>query len=208
MTTAPAGAKVQTDPPHTRARRALLEFLYRETGDKKLAMRCMGIIHGPVCMFAIHLPKNEGGPRVAPGKAVRSLERLERTAKSGGSVWAKAWSQLTPAAYYALLTANPGRPLPLYAGVPTPEKIAPFIPAALAAARKNTKRLVERDDAVVSVLIAYRKTYGEEPTVKRAASFIAKIEGLYSDLLPRKGFGATRSIKTFQRLIKRSITYA
>ena len=208
MTTAPAGADIQPDAPHTRARRALLEFLYRETGDRKLAMRCMGIIHGPVCMFAFHLPENGSGPRVAPGKAVRSLERLERTAKSGGYVWAKAWSELTPAAYSVLLRANPGKPLPLHGSTPTPDKIAPLIPAALAAARKNTRRLVERDDAVVSVLIAYQLVYGEEPTIKRAASFIGKIENLYSDLLPQKGFGATRSIKTFQRLIERSIAYA
>jgi hypothetical protein len=207
MNSAPAGASVQADWPHTRARRALLEFLYRETNDRKLAMRCMSLIHGPVCMFAFHLPENGSGPRIAPGKAVRSLERLERTAKSGGCVWAKAWSQLTPAAYSALLAANPGKPLPV-GGIPTADRIAPLIPAALAAARKKTRRLIERDDAVVSVLIAYRLIYDEEPTVKRAASFIGKIEKLYSDLLPQKGFGATRSIKTFQRLIERSISYA
>ena len=98
--------------------------------------------------------------------------------------------------------------MPLHASTPTPDKIAPLIPAALAAARKNTRRLIERDDAVVSVLITYQLVYGEEPTVKRAAWFIEKIEKLYSDLLPQKGFGVTRSIKTFQRLIERSIAYA
>jgi hypothetical protein len=205
MTTAPAGADIQPDPPQTRARQALLEFLYRETDDRKLAMRCMGIIHGPVCMFAFHLPGTESGSKVVPGKAVRSLERLERTAKSGGYVWSKAWSELTPAAYGMLLRANPGKPVPIHAGAPTPDKIGHLIPAALATARKTTRRLIERDDAVVSVLIAYRAVYGEEPTVKRAAWFIERIEKLYSELLPQKGFGITRSMKTFQRLIERSI---
>jgi hypothetical protein len=207
MTAVPAGVDAEPNPPHTRARRALLELLYQETGDKKLALRCMSIIHGPVCMFAFHLPNNKSGPKIAPGKAVRSLERLERTAKSGGYVWAKAWSELVPAAYSALLGANPGKPVPIHAGAPTPDKIAHLIPAALTAARKNTRRLLERDDAVVSVLIAYRLVYGKEPTVKRAAWFIERIEKLYSDLLPQKGFGITRSIKTFQRLIERSIRY-
>jgi len=178
--------------------RDLLDFLFKETSDRKLALRCTGDIHGPVCMFGNSQrgfpPSNVSTKKLSPGKAVRGLERLERTAKSGGVRWTNAWNALARPARDCLVNGNPGKPVPMMTpGVPNPADIAPLIPGALALARTRGKALTERKIAVVTILKAYRRVYHAEPTVKTAPFFIKAIEKIYRDVLPASGFNVGSS---------------
>jgi hypothetical protein len=188
----------------------LLKFLQKETTDRKLALRCASDIHGPVCMFGYSQrgfpPSNVSTKELSPGKAVRGLERLERTAKSGGLRWANAWKALTTAAWNCLASGNRGKPVPLTFGVPKPRDIAPLIPGALAFARKRGKALTGRRTAVVTILKAYHGIYGAKPTVKTAPFFIKRIEKIYRDLVPLKGFNVGSS-GTLHALINLSLRH-
>jgi hypothetical protein len=185
----------------------LLDFLLKETADRKLALRCAGDIHGPVCMFGYSQrgfpPSNVSTKKLSPGKAVRGLERLERTAKSGGVRWTNAWNALTRPARDCLVSGNPGKPVPMTPGVPNPADIAPLIPGALALARTRGKALTERKIAVVTILKAYRRVYNAEPTVKTVPSFIETIEKIYRNVLPASGFNVGSS-STLHSLIVES----
>lgn len=189
MPTEPATSTTAT----ARAWHELLDFLLEETSDRKLTLRCASDIHGPVCMFGnsqrILLPTDG----LSPGKAIRPLERLARTAKSGGVRWTNAWNALTLAARNCLASGNLGKPVPLTFGVPTPAEIAPLIPGALACARRRDKALTERNIAVVAILRTYRQIYDAKPTVKTAPAFIERIEKIYGDLLPAVGLNIGRT---------------
>ena len=126
---------------------------------------------------------------MAPGKAVRALERLDRTAAMGGARWANAWNALTPAARQCLASGNRGKSVPIPAGVPKPATIVQLIPGALVFARKRGKTMIERRLVLINVLRAFRKVYGKAPTVKTAPAFIEAIEKIYADVLPPVGFG-------------------
>ena len=176
-----------------RAWRELLEYLLKATSDRKLALRCASEIHGPVCMFGNSQQNLKLPYGLSPGKAIRPLERLERTAKSGGVRWTNAWNARTRAAWDCIVSGNPGQPVPLTVGVPNPADIAPLIPGALACARRRDKALTERNFAIVAILRAYRLAYDAKPTVKTAPAFIERIEKIYGDLLPAVGFNVGRT---------------
>jgi hypothetical protein len=188
----PSTGRVMT--PTKQAGDNLFKFLLKKTSDRELASRCASDIHGPVCMFGNSqrsLPPSKDG--LSPGKATRPLERLERTAKSGGVRWTNAWNALTRAAWDCLVSGNPGKPVPLTVGVPTPAEVTHLIPGALARARRRDKALTERNVAVVAILRAYRLIYNAKPTVKAAPVFIEQIEKIYGDLLPAAGFNVGRT---------------
>jgi hypothetical protein len=204
------------NPAHVEAERELrgylAKFFFKRTAselspqEKRVVMRCAGSIHGPVCMFAYRLPRQGGklSDKLAPGKVVRSIERLARTVKSSGRTWENAWNALTPAAWYALVDAQRGRPMPLYASVPPTDAIAPIIPAALELARSNSRAMPFRDHAVVSIVQAYWYATHNSPTPKRVRALIEGVGRLYArhGLLPVQGLGAISSVKTLHRLIE------
>ena len=137
------------------------------------------------------------------------IERLARTVNSGGRAWRNAWNALTPAAWYTLIEAHRGRPMPLFADVPPPAKIAPIIPTALKLARQNSKRMLYRDHAAIAVIRAYWYATQHHPeltklSTKNARAFIDGVGKIYSKygLLPGQGLGAISSAKTLDRLIK------
>jgi hypothetical protein len=140
------------------------------------------------------------------GKVVRAIERLARTAGSGGRVWENAWNALTPASMHVLRKAHRGRPMRIYADVPPAAEIAPVIPDALKLARQNTKGLEFRDHAVIAILRAYGHAKGERPTPKKTMALIEGIGKIYSKhgLLPAQGLGAISSAKTLHRLIRQA----
>ena len=190
------------ETPEVEARRKLFDFLFKESKDKKLALRCAGDIHAAVCMFGITCGCADSAA-LAPGKATRPLQRLQRTVKTDDTKWANAWSSLTRAAWDCLAFGNPGKAVPLTSGVPRTAEVAPLIPGALAFAQSRGKRLKMRDTAVITILIAFRRVYGSSPTEKTARWFVEAIEKLYVALISEKGFNLS-STGTFQKLIDES----
>jgi hypothetical protein len=205
--------------PRAQARYDLLDYLSKffyngkprelTQQQKKIVLECAGSIHGPVCMFANRLPRDRSGlpsDKLVAGKVVRAIERLARTAGSGGRVWENAWNALTPAAMHVLRSAHRGRPMRMYANVPPPTEIAPVIPDTLKLARQNTKGLEFRDYAVIAILQVYGHAKGERPTPKKTMALIEGIGKIYSKhgLLPPQGLGAISSAKTLHRLIRQA----
>jgi hypothetical protein len=203
MSNEPALTPTDCNPMSNTTGRAWFElrrFLREQTSDRELASWCASEIHGPVCMFG-NAQRQPRSKKLGPGPATRPLERLERTVKSGGVEWAKAWHHLTRAALDCLRSGNPGKPVPLTGGVPNPADIAPLIPGALAFARRRGKALVDRNLAIVVILRAFQLIFKKQPTAKPASTFIAKIEIIYGELLPPGGFsvGQTTALQKLMR---------
>ena len=193
------------------------KFLFNRRGseltdrEKKTVWECFGSIHGPICMFAYRLPRTKDGKplKLVAGKTARSIERLARTVKSGGRTWRNAWNALPHAAWYMLVSAHRGQPMPMYADVPPPAEIAPIIPSALQLARQNSKKMLFRDHATIAIMQAYWYATQHHPELaslspKIARPFIEGIGKIYSKygLLPGRGLGVISSVKTLDRLIK------
>jgi hypothetical protein len=209
------------------ARAELLSFLSHRTENKEVAAQCAAQIHGMVCAYERCrrrvIVRTKDGKLVrewqrlsSPLAAVEHLERLGRVRT--GYKLTKAWAELPPIAMDALSTAAQrvtGKPVskmmlrwPInrnFQTVPKWSDIMPLLPTAIEVARTFRRKEIERDQAVIAILRGYRQLIGRPPTAKPAEAFIARVEGCYRDLLPRKGFNVASSKKTLQRLINASI---
>ncbi len=203
-----------------RARLAALEFMWLQSGDKRLAVKCIQLIHGPICMYAssreqLKVARHDGVVRIdrmpATDEVTSPLAKLLRHCEKGGYLWKKAWVELTPAARTMILSSLPrGTELPI-GRAPDKDLIAPFIAAAIAKGRRPRITTSERDTAVIAILRAYRTLYGTKPPSPKGSSaktpqFIAEIERAYREILP-EGFGVNRSKATMDRLIKRAAEF-
>ena len=204
------------------AREALCKFIWRRTKDRGLALECATILHGPICSYEdslarIHVRRTGstltyGRTRVG-NSAVPSIKRLQTHVSKGGYHWEKAWLELSPGAFEAVVAAaaTTAERLSLPIGAaPEPSSISPLLPKALEIASSAREWTSERDAAVVAILKVYRKIKGRKPPSPKnensgTIQFIQAIEGLYRPLLPR-GFGVSRSKGTLDRLIALAMT--
>jgi hypothetical protein len=191
------------------------EFKLGTKGNDPLALQCAASILGSVAMLASRVAGTPDMPKsLSTGGLVRPIERLERTAKTGGAAWRKAWSELPAASYYgvsaAYQRANRRVPMPRFIDAPPPSKLKSAIPGALREARKQGKEMPFRDNAVVTILQAYWVATGGQPTPKRTKLFIEKIENIFvrQGILPVGGLGVLKSAATLQRLIDQAIKAA
>jgi len=210
------------------ARDALCKFIWKRTGKRsvkdrrQLTLECAVILHGPICAYEASLARlsvRRAGSALAyerahaGNSAVSSIKRLQRHASKGGYHWEKAWLELSPAAFRAIVTAAAAAAerlsLPIGAA-PEPSLIAPFLPKALEIASSAREWTSARDAAVIAILQVYQTIKGRKPPSPKNQNsdtirFIQSIEDVYRPLLPR-GFGVSRSKGTLDRLIALAMT--
>jgi hypothetical protein len=155
------------------ARSNLLEFLWLQSANKRLAARCALMVYGPICTYENTLRRHKvrrKGPnyiyeRVPAGKSSAAvLRRLQRHAQSGAYLWTKAWAEAPPIVHELIYAAaRRSISIPIL-GAPDPETVAPFIPEALKLASTPRARTAERDEAVIAILRAYQTLYNSRPT--------------------------------------------